>query len=97
MKTRRIVEVSRCVRAIDNALEKFRPELDKLPGMSAREHLLRDAAILGCETTAWTDEVTTCFETAIDLGGLDGCRAKLTSEQLRDLNERMTNVMGAVP
>jgi hypothetical protein len=95
VRSHRRIEASRCVRAIDNALEKFRPELDKIPGMSAREPLLRDAALLSCESTAWTDEVTTCFETAVDVPALNGCRTKLTGTQIGDLNQRMSDVMSA--
>jgi hypothetical protein len=95
VRTHRKIEPSKCVRAVDNAVDKFRPELDKIPGMGAREQQLRDAALLSCETTAWSDEVTTCFQTADDLGALSGCRLKLTSDQTRDLNDRMTAVMSS--
>jgi hypothetical protein len=89
-RSRRRVEPTRCERAIDNALEQFRAELDR---MGIKPEVIRDAAVASCEATAWSDATTTCFETGADLAAMNQCRVQLTSDQLRDLSDRMRDAM----
>lgn len=89
-KSRRKSEPSRCTRAIDNVLEKFRAELDRMGIMA---ELVRDAAIQSCEIAEWTDEATSCFETSTDFTAITECRKQLSGEQMKDLDTRMRDAL----
>lgn len=92
---KRVKPPSPCETAIDHAIEAFRAEIDRNPTMLQRLDAVRAAAITSCATTEWTQTTMTCFETAADTSAVQGCLAGLSSDQLRDLRDRMTEAMKA--
>jgi hypothetical protein len=90
IKSHRKTGPTRCARAIDNALEKARAELDR---MGIKGDLIRDAAIQSCEIAAWSDETTACFEAITDFAAIATCQTKLTGEQRKDLDTRMRDAL----
>jgi hypothetical protein len=88
----RQLQKSPCERAVENAIEVSRADLEQNTKLKAHIVDVQHAAVESCETLAWPTEALECFQDAVDASNMRTCVSKLTSDQRSDMFRRIDEI-----
>lgn len=90
---------SRCDAVVDHLLEVFEPDLRNAGFGEDMVSRLEASASESCHDTRWPDDLLDCFQGVTQSDAFKHCQAKMSTEQVDDLQKRLVEAMssGATP